>query len=268
MSNSESNDEHNPIYGDPFDALISHFEANGIRYSCNRDERRAWFTMNSGSALQKCSFRFDKTGDVLQIFIQYPVMVKDKFRPLAMEFLTRANYGLVLGNFEMDCKDGEVRYHVSHLMKDGKLEHEVIQSLFGTAMGTADRYFPALMRVLFAGETPAEAIDLAELHKFESEERPAKKSSEKKTSRKKNFSDVPPSAKSTDTPSPSPIQKPRTRRSRKAPPVTPAESSPKPQDEHNASDTPSQGTPPQIPPSPHAEGQDSRPGIEGKSGDC
>ena len=151
----------------------------------------------------------------------------------------------------MDCKDGEVRYHVSHLMEDGKLEDATIQSLFGTAMGTADRYFPALMRVLFAGETPAEAIDLAELHKFESEDQSSKKA---------------PGAKASSTPSAP--RKPRAKRSRKAPPVTPAESLPKPQDEHSAPDTPSQGTPPHIPPSPHAEGQDSRPGIEGKSGDC
>jgi len=128
--------------GRPFQALIDHFDANGIRYSTNREERRAWFTMNSGSALQKCSFRFDKTGDVLQIYIQYPVLVKEKFRPAAMEFITRANYGLVIGNFEMDAKDGEIRYHASHLMEENILTEETIRRLFWTAMGTADRYFP------------------------------------------------------------------------------------------------------------------------------
>jgi hypothetical protein len=227
-----SEDTHNPIYGDPFDALISHFEASDIRYSCNREERRAWFTMSSGSALQKCSFRFDMTGDVLQIFIQYPVMVKEKFRPAAMEFITRANYGLVIGNFEMDCTDGELRYHVSHLMEDGKLEERTIQRLFGTGMGTADRYFPALMRVLFAGETPSEAIDLAELHRFEKEEHPSKKALR---------------AKASATPGSS-SKKTRTKRASKKPPASPAGSSP-------------------TPPAPHAEGQESRPGVEGESGD-
>jgi hypothetical protein len=245
-----SEDKHNPIYGDPFDVLIAHFEAHDIHYSCNREERRAWFTMNSGSALQKCSFRFDKTGDVLQILIQYPVMVKEKFRPAAMEFITRANYGLVIGNFEMDCNDGEVRYHVSHLMEDGRLEDETIQRLFGTGMGTADRYFPALMRVLFAGETPSEAVDLAELHKFEGEDRPSKKA---------------PAAKAPGTPS-SP-KKPRAKRPRKAPPATPPAHSSKPQDEHAVPDAPTQDTPPPTPPAPQAEGQDSRSGLEGEEGD-
>ena len=67
---SNPNEDHNPIYGDPFQVLLDHFEAHKIRYSSKRLERRAWFTMNSGHALQKCIFRFDKTGDVLQIFIQ------------------------------------------------------------------------------------------------------------------------------------------------------------------------------------------------------
>jgi hypothetical protein len=158
------NDEnHNPIYGDPFQALLDHFEAVGIRYSCKREERRIWFSMNSGNAVQKCRFNFDKTGDVLQIFIEYPVMVKEPFRAIAAEFITRANYGLVVGNFEMDWKDGEVRFHASHVMPEGKLEDGMIRRLFGTALGTADRYYPALMQVLYAGTTPEDAVYLAEL---------------------------------------------------------------------------------------------------------
>ena len=240
-----SDDNHNPIYGDPFDVLIAHFEANGIRFSSNRERRRAWFTMNSGSALQKCTFGFDRTGDVLQIRIQYPVLAKEKFRPHAMEFITRANYGLVIGNFEMDLKDGEIRYHTSHLMKEGQLDDDTIQRLFSTAMGTADRYFPALMRVLFAGETPEDAVDLAELHKFEPEdESPSKKAPAPKARGK--------------------AKKSGSNRTRKASENTPAPASPKPED-HPVSDSPTQATPPPIPPAPRADDQsDSENGGNGR----
>lgn len=243
-----SDDNHNPIYGDPFDALISHFEAHGIRYSCNREERRAWFTMNSGSALQKCSFFFDKTGDVLQIRIQYPVMVKEKFRPLAMEFITRANYGLVIGNFEMDCADGEVRYHISHLMENGCLEDETIKRLFGTGMGTADRYFPALMRVLFGGESPEDAVDLAELHKFEHEEGTTPKGSSEK--------------RKGESPK---VKKPRAKRSPKRPPSTSEDTPgipPAKAEDHPACDSSAQATPPPIPPAPRSEDQNGEEGRE------
>jgi hypothetical protein len=242
-------DTHNPIYGDPFDVLISHFEAHDIRFSCNREERRAWFTMNSGSALQKCSFRFNKNGDVLQIHIQYPVMIPEKFRPAVMEFISRANYGLVIGNFELDCNDGEIRYHVSHVMTEGRLEDQTIQYLFGTGMGTADRYFPSLMRVLFAGETPSEAIDLAELHRFEDEESPSRKSPRSKASG------------THATP-----KKPRAKRTKKTPPTSISGSSSKSVAGHSTSGTTTQEPPSSMPPTQQPEGQENRTGTEGDGG--
>jgi hypothetical protein len=173
--------EHNPIHGDPFDSLTAHFESRDIKLSSNPAKRRVWFMMNSGCALMKCHFRFDRTGEVLQIHVHYPLLVKEKFRPVAMEFLARTNYGLVIGNFEMDLKDGEVRYHASYLMSEGRLEDETIGRLFSTALNTADRYFPALMRVLFAGESPQDAVDLCELERFGEESAPSGKVSKNST---------------------------------------------------------------------------------------
>jgi hypothetical protein len=248
MSDNTPDNESNSIWGDPFQALIDHFEAHGIRYSSKREERRAWFTMNSGSALQKCSFRFDKTGDVLQIFIQYPVMVKERFRPAAMEFITLANYGLVIGNFEMDAKDGEIRYHVSHLMEENILTDETIRRLFATAMGTADRYFPALMRVLFAGETPEDAVDLAELDKFADESSTSKKPTSGQRS----------STGKAD-------KKTRSKRPRKPSSKTHRGGESKPQEDQPTSDSPAQSTPPPILPAPTSEAQgETQGGNEGE----
>jgi hypothetical protein len=250
-----SDNKHNPLHGDPFQALITHFEEQGIRFSCNREERRMWFSMNSGSALQKCRFSFASKGDILQIFIQYPVLVNEKFRPLAAEFITRANYGLIVGNFEMDMKDGEVRYHISHVMPDGKLEDPTIRRLFGTAMGTADRYFPALMRVLFAGETPEDAVDLAELDQRADliDADPRESGIKSKGGR---------AAKPTRE---NPRSKPRTKGgNRKKDPSSPKEIS---RDEPPSRDLRVQSTPPQIPPAPHTEEGNHHPGTEGESGD-
>ena len=50
-----------------------------------------------------------------------------------------------------------------HLIGEGRLEDEVIRRIIGSALSTADRYFPAYMRVLFGGDTPEDAVFLAEL---------------------------------------------------------------------------------------------------------
>jgi hypothetical protein len=56
------------------------------------------------------------------------VLAKDeKIRPSVTEFFTRVNYGLVLGAFEVDLRDGEARYHISHLVGDGRLEDDAVE---------------------------------------------------------------------------------------------------------------------------------------------
>lgn len=49
-------------------------------------------------------------------------------RRLALaEFLTRANYGLFIGNFEMDWQDGEVRYKTSIDVAGDRLSTALVQ---------------------------------------------------------------------------------------------------------------------------------------------
>src|SRR5438552_11284376 len=42
-----------------------------------------------------------------------PVRVPQQSRAAISEFVTRANSGLIIGNFEMDFADGEVRFRTS-----------------------------------------------------------------------------------------------------------------------------------------------------------
>ena len=47
------------------------------------------------------------------------------------EFLTRANYGIMIGNFEMDFNDGEVRYKGALEYADGDVTIMMIDNLIG-----------------------------------------------------------------------------------------------------------------------------------------
>ena len=48
------------------------------------------------------------------IFYSVPAAKAPEARRAAVaEFITRVNYGMVLGNFEMDYSDGEIRYKTS-----------------------------------------------------------------------------------------------------------------------------------------------------------
>jgi hypothetical protein len=98
----------------------------------------------------------------LEEFLFYavaPVKVLENVRTAVAEYITRANYGLRIGNFEMDYSDGEVRFKSSLDFEGQALTSELIRNTIYPAVHTMDRYLPGLLRVGFGGATPMEAIE-------------------------------------------------------------------------------------------------------------
>jgi hypothetical protein len=88
-----------------------------------------------------------------------PVKVPEEHRAAVAEFTTRANYGMRIGNFELDFSDGEVRYKSSLDFEDATLTPALIKNTIYPAVRTLDQYIPGIMSVVYGGKSPAEAID-------------------------------------------------------------------------------------------------------------
>ncbi len=87
------------------------------------------------------------------------VLVSDTLIPAVGEFITRANYGLPLGNFEFDWNDGELNFKNSiDLSTDGQLTPAMVKAQVGFALECVNRYLPGLQAVL-RGENPRAALE-------------------------------------------------------------------------------------------------------------
>src|SRR5699024_2156839 len=98
------------------------------------------------------------------LFLTYlPMKVAEDKRAAVSEYLTRANYGLHVGNFEMDMEDGEVRYKTTGVTDaDTMPSLDVIRRLTYIGFSMFDRYIPSLLSIIYGGKTPTEAIAEAE----------------------------------------------------------------------------------------------------------
>jgi hypothetical protein len=72
-------------------------------------------------------------------------------------YLTRANFGLVLGNFELDLDDGEVRYKTSIDVEDDAISDALIDHLVAASITVTDRYLPGLRAVIGGADPDATA---------------------------------------------------------------------------------------------------------------
>ena len=87
-----------------------------------------------------------------------PVNAPEDSRPAVAEFLTRANYGLFIGNFELDLDDGEIRYKTSIDVEGDHLSPALVQQLVYANVFTMDRYLPGMMGVIYGHISPEDAI--------------------------------------------------------------------------------------------------------------
>ena len=197
----------------PFETLVEHCKEHGIKCHADHGKKFINFSMCGDAAVYRVRWGVTHEDEVLQMDITVPVHARDeKMRPLVLETLMRANHKLVLGNFTLDHSDGEIVYHIACPIGEAGLEDLVICKLFGTALATTDRYFTALMRVMYGGHTPADATYLSELalHSENTSDEakpgqaaksaPAPKPSSKKPVRRPRQKEQPPKSRSAPTP--------------------------------------------------------------------
>lgn len=112
---------------------------------------------------------YDDRG-VFAVYSILPVSPPGPKIPTVVEYLTRANAGLVTGNFEVDVDSGEVRYKTAidlsdvpeAALADGTVVRALVGDLAYTNAATTDRYLAGLLQVIAGSATPAEAITAIE----------------------------------------------------------------------------------------------------------
>ncbi|MGC8865790.1 MAG: YbjN domain-containing protein [Bacteroidales bacterium] len=122
---------------------------------------RMGFTLENG----RCDTIIDiRTGtNTVLIYCLLPIMVPANHRQRIAEFITRANYSIILGNFEMDFNDGEVRYKNAFIYDEyQEISDEAFLRYLFTSLHTLDIYLPGFMAVIYGGVIPLQAISTIE----------------------------------------------------------------------------------------------------------
>jgi hypothetical protein len=87
-----------------------------------------------------------------------PVNAPENKRLAMAEFLTRANSGMIIGNFELDFADGEIRYKTSIDVQGDFLSFELIKQLVYANVTMMDEYLPGIKSVIESDVSPEDAI--------------------------------------------------------------------------------------------------------------
>lgn len=105
-----------------------------------------------------CYFQVREEQEQFFFFSMAALYVPAERRAAVAEFITRANYGMIIGNFEMDYADGEVRYKTYFDAAGSELTRKCVEAHVFTNLTVFDRYNAGLMGVAFGDVEPKTAI--------------------------------------------------------------------------------------------------------------
>lgn len=142
------------------------------RYAAVEGAPLLTFNVLGERATYPCWVAVNEDADQCTAFVVLPHRVPEDKRSAMSELLTRINYGLAIGNLEMDFADGELRFRASIDVEGGRLSPRMVQTMFTAGLWTFDRFHDALMRVMYAGASAADALDALEDDEEEEEEEP------------------------------------------------------------------------------------------------
>ncbi|GAA1771730.1 YbjN domain-containing protein [Nocardioides hankookensis] len=80
-------------------------------------------------------------------------------RAATSEFMTRVNFGILIGNFEMDWSDGEVRFKTAFDADAGLVPAALVVNTIDGNIANMHQYLPALQGVATGEMTVDEALE-------------------------------------------------------------------------------------------------------------
>ena len=138
------------------------FAKNNMKYKYN--EKKKLFTsgvkMNSVLGNLRLNIFIRENSYVVYAILNSTPEIK--FYGEVAEYLHRANYGLLNGNFEFDYRDGEIRYKVFVDFEGIQLSMDAITESIVVPAIMFDQYGKNLLRIMMGDGIPEELIKKAE----------------------------------------------------------------------------------------------------------
>lgn len=152
------------------DVVLQFFQNDGWNYQIDPKQPviRAGYRGDHGTWV--CYARVDEESGRFTFRSLMGMNIAGYYRPAVMEYLTRVNARLPVGNFEMDLDTGNVSFKTSVETPNGELSLPMVRALAYTNVRAMDTYFPGVLAVIHSGFSPEAALARVEAQAEESPE--------------------------------------------------------------------------------------------------
>ena len=138
------------------DCMKAYLDRIGCRYRRSETENLYTFALQGRKGVYPMLL-YAKAPFLICI-ARLPLYIPDARRLEVAEYLHRVNFGLLLGNFEMDYDEGEVRFRTT-LAADERVGDAILDRYIQMPAAMLDQYAAGLYAIVFDGEIASAALE-------------------------------------------------------------------------------------------------------------
>ena len=144
-------------------SIDDYLTANGWHFHYFEDEDIFMFNLNLPSQTVKAlKYLIIIHSDGFNTSVQFPLGAdprSDRKMTALARFFTRANYGMRVGNFELDMEDGDIRFTTYCSCPDALPCERQIEETIYTAAAMFKKFTPGILDVMFMDVSDKEAFE-------------------------------------------------------------------------------------------------------------
>lgn len=147
---------------DIFGTVNTFLQDDGWYVRAVPEEETIWARFVGDNGEWTCAALVNEAQNQFMFYSFLPDEVPEDKRLEVAEFITRANYDMLIGNFELDLDDGEVRFKTSIDVEDSELTQALVRNLVYMNVLTMDRYLPGFAAIVAEDADPMDALAAVE----------------------------------------------------------------------------------------------------------
>ncbi|MEW6252817.1 MAG: YbjN domain-containing protein [Planctomycetota bacterium] len=147
-----------------FDVVRSYLQEKGWKFFASEESGAFELTVTGRTSVLHVRVQVGYDPLLVSVAVGLPTIVPEERRAQVAEAVVRMNYGLLVGCFDFDMRDGTLGFRAALPVVDASATPEQFGAVYRSALATADRYHRAFCRLLYGDDlSPAEAVAEVEM---------------------------------------------------------------------------------------------------------
>jgi hypothetical protein len=141
-----------------FDKVLGYLDDIGSSYLRNGEETSVTFLVRMSNASFHCILELREAFSVIIFYSVLNIFVPEHKRKTVSELITRINNELIIGNFELDFSDGEIRYKTSIDFEGIEFTTNLLRNIIDPNLALSDDYFYPIVNAIMTDVSPEEIM--------------------------------------------------------------------------------------------------------------